>query len=191
MRVTSPVPVKFLFPSISQHVGRFKTKLCLSYPITKSIWKMSEQVKNTAYPFTRSANSETSGCNLSWEQAWRIIEQVVIVFSRSEAPRVPVPLTSTMPSYSVPRELVFGSDFPLDSEFHIWELPTWLLEVLRGTWMEDSEGTSWKGVRCKLRWMKFSDSACGGFSKDQGYGHMAFILFFFGYLFFFNIFIGI
>lgn len=92
VRVTSPVPVKFLFPSIPRHVGRFKTKLCLSYPITKSIWKMSEQVKNTTYPFTCSANSETSGCNLSWEPACRIIEQVVIVFSRSEAPRVPCTL---------------------------------------------------------------------------------------------------
>ena len=49
MRETSPILVNFLFPSISQPVGRLKTKLCLSYPITKSIWKMSEQVKNTPF----------------------------------------------------------------------------------------------------------------------------------------------
>lgn len=32
------------------------------------------------------------------------------------------------------------------------------------------------GARNKIKLMKFSDSACGGFSKDQGYGEMVFIL---------------
>lgn len=38
------------------------------------------------------------------------------------------------------------------------------------------EGTSLKGVRHKIRLMKFSDSAFSSFSKDQGYSHMVFIL---------------
>lgn len=46
-RPTSSFAVSSLSPSISEHVWRLKIKLCLSYPITKGIWKMSEHVKNT------------------------------------------------------------------------------------------------------------------------------------------------
>lgn len=102
--------------------------------------------------FTCSANSETSGWNLSWEQAWRIMEQVIIVFSQSEVPEISAPLANTMHYFPIGRELVFQSDFPL-TQFHIWMLSTWR-EALQETWVEYSEGTSWMGVKYRIRLMK-------------------------------------
>lgn len=100
------------------------------------------------------------GWNLSWEQAWKITEQVVIVCSQSEAPEIHIPLASGRPGSSTAGELVFLKWFsPWLRVLHLSALTEWV-EVIYETWVECSKGTSWMGARCKIGLMKCRDPVC-------------------------------
>lgn len=168
MKVTAPFPTNFLFPSISQHVWKFKTKLCLSLSNhkkhLKNVWAGEKHP-----PFTCSADSEMSEWNLSWEQAWRITEQVVIVFSKSEMPEI-----CTLHQHSA---LFLNSQ---STSFSKWSSP-WLrvphLDAPCYGWKVFKEH-GWSTAKALLEWEQtiqlgwlefcYSLNSKLVFSKDQG-----------------------
>lgn len=85
----------------------------------KNVWACEKHP-----PFTCSADSEMSGWNLSWEQAWRITEQVAPVFSLKSVPRISAPLTSAMPPSLIARELVSRWFSPSECSPHGWMFVT-------------------------------------------------------------------
>lgn len=95
-------------------------------------------------PFTCSAASEMSGWNLSWEQAWRITEQVAPVFSLKSVPQISASNQCALDQRNGLLADSQGASFTviLPAEFPVRMLSTWM-DVCHRTWVLYRKDASW------------------------------------------------